>query len=210
MEGCIETMIITNNKVPILQYHLDRFLRSRMTLLPDFPHSEELLTNAIAPYLQEEKIVLRCSWQVKYPELVKLEMRELPDRKTPYSLSLFPQPIPPNPHSWIKSIDRSFYDKASNFAKEQNTSDALIINEENRIVESTIANILVEKEGKWFTPPLSEGCVAGVFRDLILRKPPLFKNETIEQTIDLSMLKAADKIYLCNAVRGIFEAQLIE
>ena len=57
---------------------------------------------------------------------------------------------------------------AAIWAKENKLNDALILNQHDRICDSTIANVFWVKDNKIFTPPLNEGCVAGVMRKKIL------------------------------------------
>jgi branched-chain amino acid aminotransferase len=82
-------------------------------------------------------------------------------------------------------------------------NDCLIINTENRICDSTIANVFWIKNGTIFTPPLSEGCVAGVMRSHLLTELPLQGYTVEEKTAVADDLVDADEIFLTNAISGL-------
>jgi branched-chain amino acid aminotransferase len=88
---------------------------------------------------------------------------------------------------------------AATQARQAGWNDALVRNAQGGITESTIANVFVVKDGRIYTPPLTEGCVAGVMRQYLLARVP----EIIEQRLTIDDLKAADEVFLTNAVRGI-------
>jgi len=89
------------------------------------------------------------------------------------------------------------------FAKENNLDDVLLLNSFNRICESSIANIFVIKKDKIFTPPLSEGCVAGIMRRILLEKNILKNYLLIEKPLSENDLLEADELFLTNSVRVI-------
>lgn len=106
--------------------------------------------------------------------------------------------------SSLKHSDRRLYDRAEVLAKEQGWDEGILLNQYGRVAESTIANILLLKSNIYYTPPLSEGCIAGVMRRYLLEH----HHETpyrpvIEKQISPEELAGADSIFLINAVRGI-------
>ena len=88
-------------------------------------------------------------------------------------------------------------------AKKQKWNDAVILNSEGRICESTIANIFLIKNGKVFTPSLEEGCVAGIIRKKIIQQlsSGIWKPE--ETQLQLEDLFNADEIFLSNSINEI-------
>lgn len=102
-----------------------------------------------------------------------------------------------------KSSERAPYDAAAAWASEQGLDDALLLNEADRLTEATIANVIVEKAGQWFTPPVSEGLLPGVMRGVLVEAGRL-----LEKPLHVSDLYEADVLYLCNAVRGVFPVTL--
>lgn len=102
-------------------------------------------------------------------------------------------------YSDLKASNALVYAMAGRYAKVHKWNDALIINQHGRVVESVIANLFILKGGQIMTPPLTEGCVAGVMRRHLLHTVP----EIIEQQITDSDLEQADELFLTNAIRGI-------
>jgi branched-chain amino acid aminotransferase len=104
----------------------------------------------------------------------------------------------------LKSANYLPYVMAAIWAKENKLNDALILNQHDRICDSTIANVFWVKDNKIFTPPLNEGCVAGVIRKKILElatpNPDLLIQEQVLTEEDLLQ---ADEVFLTNAIAGI-------
>jgi aminodeoxychorismate lyase len=92
---------------------------------------------------------------------------------------------------------------AALYAKQNKWNDAVIINNYNRVCETTIANIFLIKNKIIYTPALSEGCVAGIFRQNLLG---LFKSialPCIEKEITKEELLNADECFLTNSIGNV-------
>lgn len=100
--------------------------------------------------------------------------------------------------SHLKSCNSLIYAVAARQARENKWNDALICNTESHIIESTIANIFWIKNGIVYTPPLSEGCVAGVMRQFILDV-----TKVTEKRFSFGELMYADELFLTNAIKKI-------
>jgi branched-chain amino acid aminotransferase len=103
----------------------------------------------------------------------------------------------------IKSNNYLAYAMGAVHAKRHNFNDCLILNSENRICDSTIANVFWVKDGTVFTIPLTEGCVAGVMRSHLLSELPSLGYNVMEKTASIDDLVNADEIFLTNAINGI-------
>lgn len=103
----------------------------------------------------------------------------------------------------LKSSNALIYALAAQQAKEHKWNDALICNTQGNIIESTIANIFWVKDRQLFTPPVSEGCVAGVMRRFIIDKLAVSDTPVTEKILSVSDLHNADEIFLTNAIRRI-------
>lgn len=89
------------------------------------------------------------------------------------------------------------------FAKQNKLDDCLILNMHDRICEATIANVFWIKNNIIHTPPLSEGCVAGIMRRRLLCLLPKHGYSVQEKPLSTAELKEADELFLTNAVSGI-------
>ena len=55
-----------------------------------------------------------------------------------------------------------------NSVKSQGFDEAIIVNELGRVCEGSVTNLLLKIDGKWITPPISDGVLAGVMRALVV------------------------------------------
>lgn len=92
-------------------------------------------------------------------------------------------------------------------AKKQGWNDAIILNTQERVCDSTIANVFIIKNGVVYTPALAEGCVAGVMRKMLLQALPGFGFEWKEQAITTEELQSADEIFFTNSMFNIRSVQ---
>jgi len=103
----------------------------------------------------------------------------------------------------IKSNNYLVYVMGALHAKKHQQNDALILNTNDRVCDSTIANVFWIKDGTIFTPPLSEGCVAGVMRNNLLTQLPAQGFNVIEKETTVDEIANADEVFLTNAVSGL-------
>ncbi len=81
--------------------------------------------------------------------------------------------------------------------------DCLLLNTAGRLACATSANIFWVKNGKLFTPPLSEGCVAGTMRAVLFDIAKAMKIKVQEKKGKLADLAEAEEVFLTNAIQGI-------
>ena len=89
------------------------------------------------------------------------------------------------------------------WAKENKLNDAILLNTSSRICDSTISNIFTICRGEIITPPLSEGCVAGIMRQWLIDKLPSIGCGVSEKNITISDLLSADEVFFTNVIKGI-------
>jgi para-aminobenzoate synthetase/4-amino-4-deoxychorismate lyase len=113
-------------------------------------------------------------------------------------------------HSATDSTDRYLFHKTtlrdfynSELQRHPDCDDVVFYNDRDEVTESTIANVVVELDGKLVTPPITAGLLAGTFRDELLAN-----GEIEEQTIKIEDLKRAKQIFLINSVRKWKSAKL--
>lgn len=103
----------------------------------------------------------------------------------------------------LKSANYLLYVMAALYAKENKLNECLVLNVHDRICEGTIANIFWIKDGMIYTPPLSEGCVAGVMRRYLLESLQGIRHKAQEKVCEIKDLEEADEVFLTNAIKGI-------
>ncbi len=111
-----------------------------------------------------------------------------------------------------KSIDTFSNCKTNNYlpyfmgalyAKESKCNDAIILNSEGNVCDSTIANIFYIKDNALYTPSLTQGCVAGVMRKFLIEKIRLLGFSVNECIVKKADLLAAEEIFLSNSIYNI-------
>lgn len=103
----------------------------------------------------------------------------------------------------LKSNNFLPYLMAAWYAMEKKLDDCFLLNTHERIADATIANVFMISESVVYTPPLTEGCVAGVMRRHLIE---LLEKNAIrirERPLTAGELMDADEIFLTNAVSGI-------
>ncbi len=79
----------------------------------------------------------------------------------------------------------------------------MLLNFNDKICETTIANIFIIKDMKVYTPSLKEGCIAGVMRRWLIENVKPFNNTIIEKEITVEELQQADEVFLTNSIYPI-------
>lgn len=110
----------------------------------------------------------------------------------------------------LKSSNALIYAVAAQQAKINKWNDALLLNTADNIIESTIANIFWVENQIIHTPPLSEGCIAGVMRSYLIERFQLLGFDIKEAILSNDILGQADSIFLTNAIRRIKWVQNVD
>lgn len=126
------------------------------------------------------------------------------DKNPPVRLRLAGNPVNSgDPFLYHKTTHRKVYDNAK--AQVEDCDDVLLWNQGREVTETTIANLLVEKDGQLFTPAVTCGLLAGTYRQWMMDQL-LVK----ARRISIEELKQADKLYVINSVRKQQEAILMD
>ncbi|MES2828720.1 MAG: aminotransferase class IV [Bacteroidota bacterium] len=102
-----------------------------------------------------------------------------------------------------KTSSSLLYVMAGLFKKQNSLDDAFILNNHGFLCESISSNIFVVYNKEIYTPALSEGCVAGVMRNVIMGIAKTHSIPLIEAQINPEVLKEAEEVFVTNAVLGI-------
>ena len=82
--------------------------------------------------------------------------------------------------------------------------NVLFLNQRGEVTEGAISNVFMEKDGKWLTPPVDCGLLAGVYRRHLLETRAGIE----ERVLTEEDLRRADAVFLANAVRGLRRAEI--
>jgi branched-subunit amino acid aminotransferase/4-amino-4-deoxychorismate lyase len=102
-----------------------------------------------------------------------------------------------------KTSNALLYVMAGLFQKQHRLDEAIILNQNGFLCESTSSNVFVVYQKQIYTPALSEGCVAGVMRSVILKLAKMHNLPLIEAQINPNILNEAEEVFVTNASSGI-------
>ncbi|MDE3213720.1 MAG: aminotransferase class IV [Bacteroidota bacterium] len=220
-DGLFETMRWENGKINHDAYHMDRLFQGLSLLEFELPAlfgeglvREEIhrlvLKNRHNPRARVRLNVFRGNEGILENADLRphylIESWDLPgeDQLNPNGLDIDIYPDMPKSgdrFSNLKSNNFLPYVMAGIYAKKHRLNDALLLNTSGHIADSVIANVFVVKSGRIYTPPLSEGPVAGVVRRWMLEKFSVQGIPVSEKVVTESDLLEADEIFLTNSIR---------
>lgn len=197
----LESLRLENGEFPFLVGHRRRLGRSAAYFGFPFPWPKILkaLKGGAARHphgLWKARLTLSREGNVE----VTAEALPLEDRA--WRVKFAPHPVDDQDvFLFHKTTRRGVYDRARESAA--GVEDVLLWNARGELTESTRGNLVVEKNGRRYTPPRSSGLLAGVFRERLLRG-----GKIEEKVLRPRDLRTADKIFLINAVRGWIPVEL--
>ena len=103
----------------------------------------------------------------------------------------------------IKTGNALLYVMAGLAKQSMKLDDCFILNENGVICESINSNIFLIKNGTMYTPPLSDGCVAGIMRKQIMTLATQHKILVFETNLTDYTLSNADEVFLSNSISGV-------
>lgn len=134
---------------------------------------------------------------------VTVEQSPFVSSVTPVRLAVDPCPSPP-PDDWCrhKSTRRERYEVSA--ARRRDADDVLLVDAQEQLIETTIANVAVCLDGRWWTPPVSSGCLPGVERSRLIADGTL-----AERALTVADLHRADGLAVLSSLRGWRPAVLL-
>jgi para-aminobenzoate synthetase/4-amino-4-deoxychorismate lyase len=204
----IETML-WNGAYPLLELHLDRLTDSADYF--GFACDRAAVRAALEQHAQQ--------FSDASPRKVRLLLTD-PDgnfgiNSEPLALDADPNRIgrvcisqhrtdPADATLYHKTTQRGAYILDQLEAQRNGFDEVLFLNQRGEVTEGAISNVFIEKDGRWFTPPLECGLLAGVYRRHLLETRP----RIVERVLTLDDLRAGDAVYISNAVRGLRRVEI--
>lgn len=139
----------------------------------------------------------------RYGDVAVSATRLPPPPDGPVRLAVDDEPVDPDDVMLFhKTTHRDAYLRRER--RHPEADDVILVNTRGEVTETTIANLAVRLDARWWTPPLDSGLLPGVYRTVLLREATL-----AERPIRIEELAAADEIALVSSVRLWREAALI-
>jgi branched-chain amino acid aminotransferase len=224
-DGLFETIHAFGTRGRNVNLHLARLIHAMGLLRMEVPSflNEAMLSGEITRLLNKNRIfgsarirltVFRNQGGLYTPETnaVGITIEASPIATNLYTLNpkgyivdIYPDMRKPaNMLSSIKSCNALFYIMAGIYRKDNNLSDCILINDVGRMVEATSSNIFIVKNDDVYTPGVTEGCIPGVMRDIVIRLAPQLGLKMHNQVgIPVQKLFDCDEVFLTNAIAGI-------
>ena len=182
-DGLFETILILNGAAQLLPEHLARWVASAELLGMDPPPSQQDLSGLIDEAIVKSELgqasgALRLNWsrgsgQGRGIGIANLNHHRFWLTLTPCSMNFLPirtitsrleRRNRDSMSSQCKTFAYTAAIQARREAERAGADDALLHNTQGELCCGTVANLLVHREGRWITPPLSSGCLPGVMR----------------------------------------------
>ena len=207
--GIFETMRVENRQCRLLDLHLGRLKTSAQALNLPLPDDCETRIRQYIADLPDGLFRLKAELVSDGLILSHAATAELP---APQRVIPAPQPLTRRDYlRRFKTTRRALYDQAWQTAETQGAFDSLFFNSDDLLLEGGRSNVFVKYQGQWLTPSLDLDILNGVMRQAVLQQPQTYlgADEIIETHITRDMLEHAEEIRLSNALRGVFEADLV-
>lgn len=193
-----ESMLIDKNEVFLLEYHIKRLAQTAHYFL--FLFNEKKIRLSIKQQIEKlnetKKYKMRLSL-TKWGD-ISFTISELENNMKNISVIISSNKI--NSHDrfqYFKTTNRKKYDEEINKYKTKGYDEVIYFNENGKLAEGAITNILVQIEDKLYTPSVSSGLLNGCYRQFILGTNPA----VIEKDISFEELINSEKVILINSVR---------
>jgi len=222
-DGLFESMRLMKGQLKFPELHADRLQRGMKALKIDGYSQMD------AWFLKEKTADLARRNKAKHGRLRLTVYRDAEGLYTPsqnkmaYCLELQPMdepryflndkglimdiytelPKPTNYLSNIKTCNSLLYVMAGIYKTQNKLDDVFLLNQNGFLCEAGSSNIFIWYQKHLYTPALSEGCVEGVMRQVIIDIAKKNNIPVTEAQINPEILYEADEVFLTNASRGI-------
>ena len=185
---------IHQGKLTFLEQHLTRLREASRYFA--YPYDEPKLLKELQEELArcDSNLDYRCRIALQKNGTFHLEITELTDLPASYlQAQLTEQKLDlATPFTYFKTSQR---DHLSQSEREQ-----IFHLPDGTLLETTIGNLVLEIGGQLYTPPAHLPLLDGIYRRHLLET-----QQVEEKLLTLNDLTDADRIYTCNALRGLYE-----
>ncbi|MCO4540050.1 anthranilate/para-aminobenzoate synthase [Streptococcus infantarius subsp. infantarius] len=192
----LTTARVSHKQVVDLDEHIKRLKESARYFA--YPFSKEEFLAKLSKQLEElDDADYRLRILVKQTGAIQFqlaELRELPENYLKAELVHGSESID-SPFTYFKTTYRPHLQSLS--------GESIFISNKGYLQETTIGNLILEIDGKWYTPSVDVGILDGICRQKLIKEGRVF-----EAYLTKDDLKKASHIYACNSVRGVYEITL--
>ncbi|WP_371164777.1 aminodeoxychorismate synthase component I [Buchananella felis] len=102
-----------------------------------------------------------------------------------------------------KTTNRADFEAAR--ARHPGRDDVVLVNRDGLVTETTVGNLAARIGGQWLTPPVQDGCLPGIGRQVALER-----GELREASISVEQLRAATQLAVLSSAMGWRPAKLVD
>jgi len=199
----LETLVLRNGDYALLQRHIDRLLGSAAYF--DMDVDESAIRLALTDFASAHSAApYRVRLLVSQTGQVKVEGQPLGPSPSNVTVKFATAPVDSSDRFlYHKTTHRSVYEQRS--AEHPDAFDVILTNERGEVTEFTIGNIVVDIDGRRYTPTIPSGVLPGTMRAELLEK-----GEIEERVLTSDEVRRASTVWLINSVRGWVLVSLIE
>ncbi|GAA4430587.1 aminodeoxychorismate synthase component I [Georgenia halophila] len=192
--GLIETFAVTPDGPVNLDRHLDRLQTSAEYF--HFRLDRSAVLDRVRAVTGPVPSTCLVRVELARDGTADVRTRDLPpDDGTPVGVVIDTTPVEVSRFVYHKTTIRDAYTDARR--RHPAADDVLLVNADGRVTESTIANLAARIDGTWFTPPVEDGCLPGVGRQLLLERGAL-----AERSLSVEDVRTAEELALVSSARG--------
>ncbi|MGE8495983.1 MAG: aminodeoxychorismate lyase [Pseudomonas sp.] len=225
-DGLFETIAVTDGRPTFLDRHMARLLagcvRLGLPLDADVVRAELLqfcasLGEGVAKltvtrgdgqrgYAPPQPTVARRILQGSAKPAYPAAHAELGVRLFPCTTRLSEQPL----LAGLKHLNRLEQVLARAEWADSDHAEGLMCSLSGQVIEGVFSNLFLVKDGRLLTPDLSRCGVAGVMRAELLAQAALLGIDSEVREITLDELLAADEVFVCNSVYGVWPVRSLQ
>ena len=201
-DGCFETMRVYDGRIFRWTEHLVRLIDGRNALGIEAALSPAELRAACQALLRfnEVRTGVTRIYQSRDSIVITAQTREFPARELHAIISTVRLD---GRLSRFKTANRLPYILAQREAERAEVSDAVLLNAAGNVVEFTASNLFVVKNGTLLTPPLADGPLAGITREVVLVLAAAAKLPVRELSFGPELLTTAAEVFATNSLMEI-------
>lgn len=215
-DGLFETITVHNGKAVFLQQHIDRLTASCQRLHIPAPDLDTLHAEIqqLCQHVEQavlKIIITRGSGGRGYRQPDTIETTRV--------LSLHPFPNYPDSYqsqgitarfcdtrlglnptlAGMKHLNRLEQVLARTEWNDDSVQEGIMLDINDCVIEGTMSNLFYSKNNQLYTATLTQSGIAGIIRAMIISQEPV-----IEHSYNQAELLAADELFVCNSVIGIW------
>lgn len=198
-DGLFETLRVDQGQVGDLEAHLDRLYAGLPRIGIEGEDQEALAAGVIAVAASSPWPVARMRITVT-PAMRLVSLASYTPPVGPVSAVLLPEPwvCSRSPLAGLKSLSYQANRLALRRAEAAGAFEALLLNEQGRLVEGSRSNVVLALPDGLFTPPVEDGCLPGTVRRRLLERGAI-----AERSLAPADLDAASQVLLTNSLIGV-------